>query len=81
MWYVYMLKSEGRKWFYVGSTNRLEKRIVEHNSGKVKSTRFYRPLKLVFKKEFEIEKDARYYEIKVKKMRIEKEKIIKQNKG
>ena len=78
MWCVYILKSQNKRWYYVGSTNRLETRIKEHNNGCVKSTKSYKPLKLVFNKDFNSEKEARCYERKVKDCRIEKEKIIKQ---
>ena len=77
MWYVYMLKSSIKKWYYVGSTNRLETRFMEHNSGKVLSTKSYKPLELIFKKEFELESEARAYERLLKDKRIEKEKIIR----
>lgn len=75
MWHVYMIRSRLKKWFYVGSTNRLEKRLVEHNNGFVQSTKSYRPFDLVFLRELEI--DARNYEKKIKDRRIEKEQIIK----
>jgi predicted O-methyltransferase YrrM len=44
MWYVYLLKSQQRRWYYVGSTNRLKERLSEHNQGRVQSTKSYRPL-------------------------------------
>jgi len=77
MWCVYMIKSSQKRWYYVGSTNRLEHRLNEHNKGQVPSTINYRPLKLVYTKEFESEKDARAYERKIKARRIEKETIIR----
>ena len=77
MWYVYFIKSSKKRWYYVGSTNNLERRLKEHNSGMVLSTKRYSPLGLVFKKEFEFEKEARMYERKVKDKRIEKENIIR----
>ncbi|MBI4837181.1 MAG: GIY-YIG nuclease family protein [Candidatus Portnoybacteria bacterium] len=77
MWNVYIIKSINKKWYYVGSTNRLSERISEHNKGLVKSTKHYLPLKLVFTKEFSLEKEARSYERMLKDKRIEKEKIIK----
>ena len=77
MWYVYLLKSERGKWYYLGSTNDLERRLGEHNRGKVTSTRRFIPLSLVFKKEFRAEKEAREYERLVKDKRIEKERIIR----
>jgi putative endonuclease len=78
MWFVYIIKSSIKAWYYVGSTNSLERRLDEHNSGKCASTRFYKPLGLVYKKEFETEQEARAYEKLLKTKRIEKEKIIKQ---
>ena len=77
MWYVYLLKSKSERWYYVGSTNRLQDRFTEHNKGFVKSTKHYRPFDLVFTKKFELEKDARNYERKIKGRRIEKEAIIR----
>ena len=44
---------------YVGMTSDLEKRISEHNSGKVKSTKAYRPWKLLHIEKFEDRKLAR----------------------
>ena len=78
MWFVYIIKSSIKDWYYVGSTNSLERRLKEHNSGKCSSTKFYRPLDLVYKKEFDAEQDTRAYEKLLKTKRIEKEKIIKQ---
>lgn len=76
-WYIYFIKSEKEHWYYVGSTNRLEERVKEHNLGKVYSTKLHRPLELVYSIRFDTEKEARLYERKVKGMRREKEKIIR----
>jgi predicted GIY-YIG superfamily endonuclease len=67
MWYVYILKSEKKRWYYVGSTNRLKERVAEHNDGKVSSTKGFKPLTLVFTKQFPTEKGAREYERSEKK--------------
>jgi len=75
MWFVYVLKSITHSWYYVGSTNRLDERIREHNNGKVKSTKAYKPLIAIFTKVFNSGKEARAYERKLKDCRIEKEKI------
>jgi len=77
MWFVYIIRSLIRRWYYVGSTNRLIKRFHEHNKGLVKSTKHYKPFKLVFTKKFYSEHEAREYEKKLKMCRKEKEKIIK----
>jgi putative endonuclease len=46
--YTYILKSEKDRKLYVGWTNDLKKRILEHNSGKVTATQYRRPLELVY---------------------------------
>jgi putative endonuclease len=46
MWYVYILKSAIDNKLYVGSTNDIARRLTEHNSGKVGSTKNRTPLRL-----------------------------------
>jgi putative endonuclease len=46
--YVYVLQSVKDEQFYVGFTSDLEKRLVDHNLGLVKSTKSRRPLKLLY---------------------------------
>lgn len=77
MWYVYIIKSFSKKWYYVGSTNSIERRLLEHNNRRVTSTKSHIPLNLVWKKEFFTEQEARLYERFLKDKRIEKERIIK----
>lgn len=77
MWAVYILKSTSHRWFYVGSTNDLRRRVDEHNSGKVSSTRAYKPLVLVYETAFETEKEARAYEKKIKQKRRLKEELVR----
>ncbi len=77
MFFVYILKSNKRDWYYVGSTNRLEERIKEHNSGKVRSTKSFIPFEIVYAKKFNTENEARLYERKLKDCRKEKESIIR----
>jgi putative endonuclease len=48
MYYIYVLISEKDKKFYTGYTSDLEKRIEEHMKGKVYSTRYRLPVKLVY---------------------------------
>ncbi|WP_194976314.1 GIY-YIG nuclease family protein [Aquiflexum lacus] len=47
-YYVYVLISEKDNLFYTGYTKDLRGRLSEHNSGNVISTRFRRPLKLIY---------------------------------
>jgi len=48
MWYVYLLLSRKTKCWYIRSTNNLQKRILKHNSGKNKSTKFGLPWKVIY---------------------------------
>ncbi|MEK7586949.1 MAG: GIY-YIG nuclease family protein [Patescibacteria group bacterium] len=47
MYYVYFLASEKNKDLYVGSTENVITRLNRHNYGKVKSTKGYKPWKLL----------------------------------
>jgi putative endonuclease len=69
MFYVYILQSEKDKKRYIGFSKNLDRRLIEHNSGLVKSTRNRKPLKLIYFEEFENKVDAmnREKEIKAKK--------------
>ena len=46
--YTYILQSEKDNNLYVGFTGELIRRVIEHNEGKVKSTKYRRPLKLIY---------------------------------
>ena len=46
MWYVYILRSTIDKKLYVGSTNNIRRRLTEHNSGEVDSTKSRIPFSL-----------------------------------
>ena len=47
---------------YVGVSENLEKRLIEHNSGKTKSTKGFIPWELFFKRAFKTRIEAREYE-------------------
>ncbi|MDH5475143.1 MAG: GIY-YIG nuclease family protein [Cyclobacteriaceae bacterium] len=48
MFHVYAIMSLNRNYIYVGFTNNLERRLLEHNNGYNKTTKPYRPFKLLF---------------------------------
>lgn len=48
MYSVYVLQSERDNKLYYGFTNNLERRIKEHNNGKVSSTKSRIPFKLIY---------------------------------
>ena len=52
--------------YYVGSTRDLEKRLKAHHNGKFRSTKTYRPWKLVYSEHFETYTEARKREVFLK---------------
>src|SRR5688572_22545614 len=56
--YAYILISENTQRRYFGSCGDLEKRLKYHNSGKVKSTRPYRPYRVLYYEIFESKSEA-----------------------
>ena len=62
MHYVYILRSEKIKKHYIGCSSDLKERLISHNLGKVKSTKAYKPWKILFYEAFDNEKDARVEE-------------------
>jgi len=57
-YYSYVLLGKDDR-FYIGYTSDLKKRLQEHAQGRVSSTRFRRPLKLIHYEYFVNSKDAR----------------------
>jgi putative endonuclease len=48
MFFVYAIKSEVDGRIYVGMSSDVSKRLIEHNSGKTKSTKGYKPWQLIY---------------------------------
>ncbi|MDP3557727.1 MAG: GIY-YIG nuclease family protein [Bacteroidota bacterium] len=63
MTFVYILKSFKTGRFYYGSTDNLDNRLMMHNSGKVKSTKAFKPWVLHYKEEYETRSLARKREL------------------
>jgi putative endonuclease len=59
MFYVYVLYNKEFNRFYVGMTNNLNRRISEHNSGKMKATKAFIPWIVVHYETFESRIEAR----------------------
>jgi len=47
-YYTYVLQSEIVDKRYIGLTDNLESRLKSHNAGKVKSTKIYKPWKIIY---------------------------------
>ena len=66
MYTVYVLKSEINGRLYIGYTRDVSIRLRRHNSGRVRSTKAYKPYSLVYSETFEDKTNARRREIFLK---------------
>ena len=66
MFYVYILHSQKDHKLYTGFTNNIKRRVIEHNSSKVESTKLRRPLKLIYYEAYIEKSDAENREIFLK---------------
>ena len=69
MYFVYILQSVTTGRFYIGYSDAPDRRLAEHNSGKVKSTRPFRPWLKVYSEEYGSEIDAIRRERAIKRMK------------
>ena len=66
-YYVYVLISKKyNNRLYIELTINLNQRIKEHNIGKTKSTKYYRPWELVYSEKFNTRIEARKRELQLK---------------
>jgi putative endonuclease len=70
MFTVYVLSSAQRNYLYVGLSNNIDRRVEEHQKGKERTTRAYRPFELVYTEKFLTRQEAR-----------DKEKYLKSGSG
>ncbi len=57
-YYVYVLRSEKDGQFYIGYSANIKQRLKQHNQGLVCSTRYRKPLHLIYLECFLVKKDA-----------------------
>ncbi len=67
MYYLYILKSKKDNDLYIGSTNDLRRRLLEHNTGKSLATKGRRPFELRYYESYYNESDTRKRESSLKK--------------
>ena len=65
-YYVYAIKSLVKSYIYVGLTSSIEKRLNQHNKGQNRSTKAYRPFRLIYTEAFKTRVEARNKEIYLK---------------
>jgi len=61
--YAYILISENTGRRYFGSCGNLEKRLAEHNAGNVRSSKAYRPYRILYFETFATRTEARKREM------------------
>jgi len=66
MYKVYAIKSSLINRIYVGMTKDIDNRLKEHNQGKTKSTKGYRPWVLFYFEDFQTRQEARNREVYLK---------------
>jgi putative endonuclease len=52
MFFVYVISSLDHKYIYVGIAQDVSKRLSQHNNGKEKTTRPYRPFQLILTEKY-----------------------------
>ena len=65
-YYIYILLSLNDKGLYIGFTENLKTRLIQHAKGKVPSTKIRRPFKLIHYEYFVNVKDAKAREVFLK---------------
>ena len=79
MYYVYILYSARLDRYYVGSTNDIERRMLDHNRGKTSYARQGMPWELKYTEQYHTRSEAmrRESQIKQQKSRVYIESLIK----
>lgn len=65
-WYVYAIKSQKDGRIYVGISRSPQRRLLEHNRGDTKSTKGYRPWRIIYQKQVGSRIEARREEKRLK---------------
>ena len=58
MFYTYVLRSKKNGRLYIGHTNDIERRLLEHNNSKTKSIRYMTPFEIIYKEEYDCNLEA-----------------------
>ena len=66
MFYTYALRSYKDGHLYIGLSQSPQRRLLEHNAGKTRSTRLRRPFTIIYCKGFTTRLEARHHEIYLK---------------
>ncbi len=72
MFVTYILYSESKDRYYVGHSEHLITRLLYHNDGRVKSTKNFKPWKVVYFEEYRTKLGANRRELEIKKKKSRK---------
>ena len=70
VYFVYVIRSLNFDYSYVGHTKDLRQRMIEHNKGKTRSNKAYKPFNLVYFEEYKTRVEA-----------VKREKYLKTGSG
>lgn len=76
MYYVYIIKSKVKEYYYIGSTGDLRKIFTEHNRGKTKSIKHLIPFELSYYEAYATKTLARKRELELKKNSFKKKELL-----
>ena len=77
MAFLYVIQSLAKDWKYIGCTDNKKQRLLDHNNRKVKSTKPYRPFKIVYTEEYGTFSEARKREYHFKHFYKAREELYK----
>jgi putative endonuclease len=66
IWTVYALSSTVKRYVYVGLTENLKRRFKQHQAGRVRPTKPYRPFKIIYTESCKTRIAARQREVYLK---------------
>ena len=66
MYFVYIIYSKSKNRYYSGHSGDYHKRLMDHNRGKVKSTKAYIPWEIIHLEKFETKSEAFKREMQIK---------------
>ncbi len=73
-YFVYFLKSQKDSSLYIGQTNNIEKRLLKHNKGYIKTTKNRTPFEIIYSEEYNTRHEAMLREKYLKSIGGVKEK-------
>ncbi len=66
MFTVYILKSIKTEHFYIGCTNNIKRRLIEHNANKTRSLKNRGPFELIYQENYNTLSEGRKRELEIK---------------